>query len=119
MTADGTVGAPSCFVQECSWSACNVPLDAGLQKRANFSILNVGWKGPGIKPDTHGQHADVLGAVYTCPNLRINRRARFVRKQNRKPIIFMLANAKIYLLDTLGSKSYTESYGDSYEKLHV
>jgi hypothetical protein len=49
-------------------------------------------------------------------------------KQNSELIIFRLAIAMVclhisakkkYLLDTLGGKSFTESYGDSYGKSHV
>jgi hypothetical protein len=59
--------------------------------------------------------------VRICVRIAVRFRARFVSKQNREPIIFLLAiamvglhisakkNKKQTLLDTLGSKSYTES----------
>jgi hypothetical protein len=69
--------------------------------------------------------------VQICIRIAVRFRARFVRKQNRELILFLLPIAmvclhisatniqKINLLHTFGSKSYTESYGDSYGKSHV
>jgi hypothetical protein len=69
--------------------------------------------------------------VRICVGIAIRFRARFVQKQNREPILFPLTiamvclhisaknNQKKNLLHTFGSKSYTESYGDSYGKSHV
>jgi hypothetical protein len=75
-----------------------------------------------------------LGAVYTCPNLRTNRHTipcTICTQTEQGAIYFSVSHcnglsthfsqkkSKINLLDTLGSKSYTESYGDSYGKSHV
>jgi hypothetical protein len=91
----------------------------------------IGAKAFGYAPATNAQ---LLGAVYTCPNLRTNRRTIpcticTQTEEGANYFSFSHCNgwfshfsqkiSKISLLDTLGSKSYTESYGDSYGKSHV
>jgi hypothetical protein len=75
-----------------------------------------------------------LGAVYTCPNRHTNRptipctiwalteygaNSFSVTHCNGLFTHFSHKKSKINLLDTFGSKSYTELYGDSYGKSHV
>jgi hypothetical protein len=64
-----------------------VPSDAGLQKRATFSTLNIGLAGLGIKPGPPAWQAVALTAQpSTMPRIGVEREREGGRNKKREEI---------------------------------